>query len=130
MTQEGQWQVAGSASEIYKTELVPAVFGVWAPILIELAQPAWASALSISRAVPVLWRGLPLRLLVRLAAWLELISILECLALPDQYRRRDHSSGKKLVLTSFHSPTVTSTSYVANWACNSSLIGRSPARNA
>jgi ubiquinone/menaquinone biosynthesis C-methylase UbiE len=39
MAQEGQWQVAGSAPEIYERELVPAVFGVWAPILVELAQP-------------------------------------------------------------------------------------------
>src|SRR5580698_5767947 len=39
MAQEGQWQVAGSASEIYERELVPAVFGAWAPILVELAQP-------------------------------------------------------------------------------------------
>ena len=39
MNQQGQWQVAGSAPEVYKRELVPAVFGVWAPILVELAQP-------------------------------------------------------------------------------------------
>jgi len=39
MTQQGQWQVAGSAPEIYERELVPAVFGVWAPLLVELAQP-------------------------------------------------------------------------------------------
>jgi ubiquinone/menaquinone biosynthesis C-methylase UbiE len=39
MAQEGQWQVAGSAPEIYERELVPAVFGAWAPILVELAQP-------------------------------------------------------------------------------------------
>ena len=39
MNQQGQWQVAGSAPEIYERELVPAVFGVWAPILVELAQP-------------------------------------------------------------------------------------------
>src|ERR1700733_14143117 len=38
MTQQGQWQVAGSAPEIYERELVPAVFGAWAPILVELAQ--------------------------------------------------------------------------------------------
>jgi ubiquinone/menaquinone biosynthesis C-methylase UbiE len=38
MSQQGQWQVAGSAPEVYERELVPAVFGVWAPILIELAQ--------------------------------------------------------------------------------------------
>ena len=39
MAQQGQWQVAGSAPEVYERELVPAIFGVWAPILIDLAQP-------------------------------------------------------------------------------------------
>jgi methylase of polypeptide subunit release factors len=39
MNQQGQWQVVGSAPEVYERELVPAVFGVWAPILVELAQP-------------------------------------------------------------------------------------------
>jgi len=39
MTEQGQWQVAGSAPEVYERELVPAVFGAWAPILVELAQP-------------------------------------------------------------------------------------------
>jgi len=39
MDQRGQWQVAGSAPEVYERELVPAVFGLWAPILVELAQP-------------------------------------------------------------------------------------------
>ena len=27
MSQQGQWQVAGSAPEVYERELVPAVFG-------------------------------------------------------------------------------------------------------
>jgi ubiquinone/menaquinone biosynthesis C-methylase UbiE len=35
-----QWQVAGSAPEVYERELVPAVFGAWAPILVELAHPS------------------------------------------------------------------------------------------
>jgi len=39
MNQQGQWQVAGSAPEVYERELVPAVFGAWAPILVELAHP-------------------------------------------------------------------------------------------
>jgi ubiquinone/menaquinone biosynthesis C-methylase UbiE len=39
MAQQGQWQVAGSAAEVYERDLVPAVFGAWAPILIDLAQP-------------------------------------------------------------------------------------------
>ena len=38
MNQKGQWQVAGSAPEVYERELVTAVFGAWAPILVELAQ--------------------------------------------------------------------------------------------
>lgn len=39
MSQQGQWQVAGSGPEVYERELVPAVFGPWAPILIGLADP-------------------------------------------------------------------------------------------
>jgi len=35
-----QWQVAGSAPEVYERELVPAVFGAWAPIIVELAHPS------------------------------------------------------------------------------------------
>ena len=39
MNQPGQWQVAGSAPEVYERELVPAVFGEWAPIVVGLARP-------------------------------------------------------------------------------------------
>src|SRR5262252_3415582 len=39
MNQQGQWQVAGSAAEVYEKELVPAVFGPWAPLVIDLAHP-------------------------------------------------------------------------------------------
>jgi ubiquinone/menaquinone biosynthesis C-methylase UbiE len=39
MSQQGQWQVAGNAPEVYERELVPAVFGPWASILVDLAQP-------------------------------------------------------------------------------------------
>src|SRR4249919_2374270 len=39
MSQQGQWQVAGSAPEVYERERVPAVFGPWAPIVVELAYP-------------------------------------------------------------------------------------------
>jgi ubiquinone/menaquinone biosynthesis C-methylase UbiE len=37
MSQQGQWQVTGSAPEVYERELVPAAFGPWASILVELA---------------------------------------------------------------------------------------------
>jgi hypothetical protein len=43
MSQQGQWQVAGSAPEVYERELVPAVFGPWAPIVVELLIPFRAS---------------------------------------------------------------------------------------
>ena len=39
MNQREQWQVAGSAPEVYEKELVPAIFGPWAPIVIDLAHP-------------------------------------------------------------------------------------------
>jgi SAM-dependent methyltransferase len=32
-----QWQVAGSAAEVYERELVPAIFGPWAPRMVGLA---------------------------------------------------------------------------------------------
>jgi ubiquinone/menaquinone biosynthesis C-methylase UbiE len=39
MRQQGQWQVAGSAADVYERELVPAIFAPWAPVLIDLACP-------------------------------------------------------------------------------------------
>jgi SAM-dependent methyltransferase len=37
---EEQWQVAGSAAQVYERQLVPAVFGPWAPRVLDLAAPA------------------------------------------------------------------------------------------
>jgi SAM-dependent methyltransferase len=37
---EEQWQVAGSAAQVYERELVPAIFGPWAPRVVALAAPA------------------------------------------------------------------------------------------
>jgi ubiquinone/menaquinone biosynthesis C-methylase UbiE len=39
MNRLGQWQVSGSAAEVYEKELVPAVFAPWAPIVIDLTHP-------------------------------------------------------------------------------------------
>jgi SAM-dependent methyltransferase len=36
---DGQWQVTGSAAEVYERELVPALFGPWAPRVVALAAP-------------------------------------------------------------------------------------------
>jgi ubiquinone/menaquinone biosynthesis C-methylase UbiE len=38
MNDQGQWQVAGNAAEVYERELVPIIFGPWAPILVDLAR--------------------------------------------------------------------------------------------
>jgi SAM-dependent methyltransferase len=37
MAQSERWQLAGNAPEIYQRELVPAIFGPWAPIVADLA---------------------------------------------------------------------------------------------
>jgi SAM-dependent methyltransferase len=39
MSDQGQWQVAGTAAEIYERALVPAVFSAWAPLVVDLADP-------------------------------------------------------------------------------------------
>ena len=35
-----QWQVAGSAAQVYERQLVPAIFGPWAPRVLDVAAPA------------------------------------------------------------------------------------------
>ena len=39
MSDQGQWQVAGSAAETYERALVPAVFAAWAPLVVGLVDP-------------------------------------------------------------------------------------------
>src|SRR5215510_6031778 len=52
MSQQGQWQVAGSAAEVYEKELVPAVFGPWAPLVIDLAHPQKGDRMVANRVGP------------------------------------------------------------------------------
>jgi len=37
MSQSERWQLGGNAPEVYETELVPALFGPWAPLLVAKA---------------------------------------------------------------------------------------------
>ena len=37
MSQAERWQLGGNAPEVYETQLVPAVFGPWAPVLVAQA---------------------------------------------------------------------------------------------
>jgi SAM-dependent methyltransferase len=39
VSDQGQWQVAGNAAEIYERALTPAVFAAWAPLVVALADP-------------------------------------------------------------------------------------------
>ena len=78
MNQQGQWQVAGSAPEIYSKSWCRPCLGCGLRYLWNSLNPAPASALSMSRAVLVLWRASPQRASVQLVLWLGLISIPEC----------------------------------------------------
>ena len=37
MSEQERWQLRGKAPEVYERHLVPAIFGSWAPLLIEQA---------------------------------------------------------------------------------------------
>ena len=39
MSDQGQWQVAGNAAEIYERALIPAVLAAWAPLVVGLGDP-------------------------------------------------------------------------------------------
>ena len=39
MNEQGQWQVSGTAADIYEKALVPAIFTQWAPIVMDLVDP-------------------------------------------------------------------------------------------
>ena len=78
MNQQGQWQVAGNAPEVYERELVPAVFGVWAPIVVDLAQPRPGERVLDVACGTGIVAGSPQRASVQLVAWSASISIPEC----------------------------------------------------
>jgi ubiquinone/menaquinone biosynthesis C-methylase UbiE len=40
MAQQELWQIAGSAAEVYEQDLVPAIFGPWAAVVVDLASPS------------------------------------------------------------------------------------------
>ena len=127
MNQQGQWQVAGSAPEVYERELVPAVFGVWAPILVELAQPrAGERVVDVACGTGIVARIAATRVgPTGAVVGIDLNPGMLSVARSCRQTRgpADHSSGKKLVLTSCRSRTGHSKSCIANWACNSSPIG-------
>jgi SAM-dependent methyltransferase len=111
MSQQGQWQVAGSAPEVYERELVPAVFGVWAPTLVELAQPRPSECvLDVACGTGVVARIAathvgPSGTVVGIDLNPGMLSVAGSVVSPDS-RSGGQLSGKKLVLTSCHSEMV------------------------
>ena len=129
MSQQGQWQVAGNAPEVYERELVPAVFGVWAPIVVDLAQPRPGErVLDVACGTGIVARIAATRVgptgsVVGVDLNPGMLSVARSVVSTDV---RSNSIGKKLVLTSCRSRTVHSTLCIASWACNSLPIGPRP----
>jgi SAM-dependent methyltransferase len=131
MSQQGQWQVAGSAPEVYERELVPAVFGVWAPILVELPQPQPSECvLDVACGTGVVARIAATRVgpsgtVVGIDLNPGMLSVARSVVSPDtrsggQLQWQEASADKR------HSQMVHLTSYIASWACNSSPTGPRP----
>jgi SAM-dependent methyltransferase len=56
-----QWQVAGSAAQVYQRQLVPAIFGPWAPRVLDLAAALAEMARVLvpgGRLVVMVWRSI------------------------------------------------------------------------
>jgi hypothetical protein len=61
MTDMERWQLAGTAPEVYADYLVPALFGPWVPVALDLAQLGQGSRCSTLRAERELWPLAPQR---------------------------------------------------------------------
>jgi SAM-dependent methyltransferase len=131
MNERGQWQVGGGAPEIYERELVPAVFGVWAPILVELAQPSSGERIvDVACGTGIVARIAAKRVgptgaVVGIDLNPGMLSVARSVASTDRESggplQWQEASADKLPL-----PTVHSMSLIASWACSSSLIELRP----
>ena len=55
MSEQERWQLGGKAPEVYERHLVPAIFGSWAPLLIEQAALCPGQRVLDVRAGQALW---------------------------------------------------------------------------
>ena len=53
---DGQWQLQGTAAELFERYLVPAITAKWAEDLLDRAQPRGERRFWTLRAAPALWR--------------------------------------------------------------------------
>jgi hypothetical protein len=60
-----RWQLAGSAHGVYADYLVPAIFGPWVPVVLDLAQLQEGSRCSTLRAEREPWPLVPQRVWVQ-----------------------------------------------------------------
>jgi len=78
MSRQGQWQVTGSAAEVYEKELVPAIFGPWARLVIDLADPQKGDrVLDVACGTGIIARTVADRVVLPVQ-WSASISIPEC----------------------------------------------------
>jgi hypothetical protein len=54
---DGQWQLEGTAAELFERYLVPAITAKWAADLLDRAQPGEGERFWTSLAAPALWRA-------------------------------------------------------------------------
>jgi SAM-dependent methyltransferase len=131
MNQQGQWRVAGSAPEVYERELVPAVFGVWAPTLVDLAQlRPGERVVDVACGTGIVARIAAARVgptgsVVGVDLNPGMLSVARSVV-PTDLRSSGSLHCKKPVLTSSRFRTVHSTLCIASWACNSLPIGPRP----
>src|SRR5262245_15790092 len=127
MSQREQWQVAGSAPEVYERDLVPAVFGPWAPILIDLAHPKPGDrVIDIACGTGVVARLVAARVgesgvVVGVDLNTGMLNVARSLKATDNARP---CSGRKLVPIGCRFLTARSMWPIASSASSSSLIGR------
>jgi ubiquinone/menaquinone biosynthesis C-methylase UbiE len=93
----GQWQVAGSAPEVYERELVPAVFGPWTQVVVYFADLRSGDRVLDVACGPGVVARIAAEKVGEREALLRPISIRACLPLPDRSRLRavPRSSGVK-----------------------------------
>ena len=111
MSQSERWQLGGNAAEVYETELVPAIFAPWAPLLVAKA--------ALRHGERVLW---PLNKWALAVTWSALTSTPECslVRVPRRCRRAPQWNGGKATLE--HCPLVPRASTLSSASLDSSTF--------
>ncbi len=133
MSRQAQWQVTGSAAEVYEKELVPAIFGPWAELVIDLADPQKGDrVLDVACGTGIIARTVadrvgPTGAVVGVDLNPGMLKVARTRS-PEPSGRTARtpahkSSGKRRAPTNFHFPMRRSMSPIASSACSSLPIG-------